>query len=68
MATTTITVRVDAEDKKRIEQFCKDVGMNLTTLVNVFFKAVLIQRKIPFEIAQPPLEKTAIKAENEHGE
>ena len=53
MATATINVRVDTDIKKGIEQFCKDVGMNVSTAVNLFFKAVLAQRKLPFEIAQP---------------
>jgi len=53
MATATINFRVDADDKKGIEQFCKDVGMNISTAFNLFIKAVLAQRKIPFEVAQP---------------
>jgi len=53
MGQTVVSVRVDSDLKKDFETFCDDVGMNISTAVNVFFKAVLAQRKIPFEIAQP---------------
>ena len=53
MRQTTVNVRVDADVKQGIEEFCESVGMNISTAVNVFVKAVLAQRKIPFEIAQP---------------
>ena len=52
MAYATVNVRVDANVKKGIEEFCEDVGMNLSTAVNVFFRAVLSQRRIPFDITQ----------------
>ncbi|MCL1887311.1 MAG: type II toxin-antitoxin system RelB/DinJ family antitoxin [Kiritimatiellaeota bacterium] len=52
MAHTTVNVRVDANVKQGIEEFCESVGMNISTAVNMYFKAILTQRKIPFEIAQ----------------
>ena len=53
MATATINVRVDMDIKRRVEQFCKDVGMNVSTAINLFFNAMLNQRKLPFEVAPP---------------
>ena len=53
MGQTMVNVRVDADVKQGIEEFCGTVGMNISTAVNLFFKAVLTQRKIPFEIAMP---------------
>lgn len=41
METLNLNVRVDANDKKRFEQFCASVGMNVSTAVNMFIKAVL---------------------------
>ena len=46
----TLNVRVDANDKKNFEQFCSSVGMNVSTAVNMFIKAVLREQKLPFEI------------------
>ena len=53
MAQAIVNVRVDRDVKLGIEEFCGSVGMNVSTAVNLFFKAVLAQRKIPFEIALP---------------
>lgn len=50
MESLTLNVRVDAKDKKRFEQFCNSVGMNVSTAVNMFIKAVLREQKLPFEV------------------
>lgn len=50
MESITLNVRVDAKDKKNFEQFCNNVGMNISTAVNMFIKAVLREQKLPFEV------------------
>lgn len=50
MESLTLNVRVDANDKKNFEQFCNSVGMNVSTAVNMFIKAVLREQKLPFEV------------------
>lgn len=50
MESLTLNVRVDANDKKSFEQFCSDVGMNVSTAVNMFIKAVLREQKLPFDV------------------
>ena len=50
MESLTINVRVNANDKKGFEQFCNSVGMNVSTAVNMFIKAVLREQKLPFEV------------------
>ena len=50
MESMTLNVRVDANDKKSFEKFCNSVGMNVSTAVNMFIKAVLREQKMPFEI------------------
>ena len=37
--------------KKQFEAFCSDVGMTMTTVVCVFAKTVVRERRIPFEIS-----------------
>ena len=54
MAQTTITARVDARDKVDFDAFCSNVGLNTSTAINLFVKAVLRENRIPFEIAQTP--------------
>lgn len=50
MAQTTLSVRMDEEIKKRFDAFCADAGMNATVAVNLFARAVLREKRIPFEI------------------
>ena len=50
MALTTITARVDASDKNRFDAFCANVGINTSSAINMFVKAVLRENRIPFDI------------------
>ena len=50
MALTTITARVDAGDKAAFDSFCSGVGLNTSTAINLFVKAVLRENRIPFEL------------------
>ena len=52
MALATLTARVDENDKVRFDSFCSNVGLNTSTAINLFVKAVLRENRIPFEIAQ----------------
>ena len=54
MALTTLTARVDQKDKADFDKFCSNVGLNTSTAINLFVKAVLREKRIPFEIAQAP--------------
>ncbi len=50
MALSTITARVDETDKANFDAFCSSVGLNTSAAINLFVKAVLRERRIPFEI------------------
>ncbi|MCL1980169.1 MAG: type II toxin-antitoxin system RelB/DinJ family antitoxin [Proteobacteria bacterium] len=50
MSQTTLSVRMDADIKKRFDTFCADAGMNATVAVNMFARAVLREQRIPFAI------------------
>lgn len=52
MAQATLTARVDERDKASFDAFCSNVGLNTSTAINLFVKAVLRENRIPFEIAQ----------------
>lgn len=53
MSLSTITARVDEHDKKAFDSFCSGVGLNASTAINIFIKAVLRENRIPFEIYRP---------------
>lgn len=50
MAQVSMTVRMDAELKQMFDSLCAQFGMSANTAMNVFAKAVVQRRKIPFEI------------------
>lgn len=52
MAQATLTARVDEKDKASFDRFCSNVGLNTSTAINLFVKAVLRENRIPFEITQ----------------
>lgn len=53
MAQATFSIRMDESLKKQFDSLCSDFGMTATTAFNVFAKAVVRERRIPFEISSP---------------
>ncbi|MBQ2284779.1 MAG: type II toxin-antitoxin system RelB/DinJ family antitoxin [Clostridia bacterium] len=51
MATVNMSIRMDTELKKQAEVMLADMGLNMTTALNMFLRQVVRQGKIPFEIA-----------------
>ena len=51
MAQAIISARIDANDKTEFDLFCSNVGLNSSAAINLFVKAVLREKRIPFEIS-----------------
>ena len=51
MANTSISIRMDADLKRQFEAFCSDMGMTMTTAINVFARKAVREYRIPFEIS-----------------
>ena len=62
MAQATFSVRMDESLKKELDALCASFGMTTTTAINVFAKAVVRERRIPFEIKAPENVSTQQKA------
>lgn len=58
MAQSTFSVRMDDQLKEQFSSLCDAFGMNMSTAINVFARAVVRERKIPFEIAESRSEIT----------
>lgn len=68
MATTTnITVRMDSDIKKQCEAIYGELGINLTTAINVFLRQSLRSGGFPFDVRldQPNKETMAAMLEAE---
>jgi len=50
MADTTITIRIDEDIKRKFDEFCAEVGLNMSVAVNIFIRASLREKRIPFQI------------------
>ena len=58
---TNITIRMDRETKRDFEEFCDNVGINMTTAFNMFVKATLRARTLPFAVSDIDTRKQARK-------
>jgi len=47
---TTINIRIDEETKENSQKILKEMGMDLSTGIKLFLKAVNRTKSIPFEI------------------
>ena len=50
MSQSVLSVRMDEDVKHRFDAFCSDAGMNASVAVNMFVRAVIREKRIPFEI------------------
>ena len=51
MQQANISIRVDKDVKDRFCNLCDAFGLSTTTAFNLFMKAVIREKKIPFEIS-----------------
>ncbi len=50
MSTTNLNIRTNKEIKERADKICSELGMNMTTAVNIFLRAMVRENGIPFEL------------------
>lgn len=50
MATTNLNVRTDKEIKEQAEKIFNELGLNMTTAVNMFLRSAVRENGIPFEL------------------
>lgn len=53
MATTNINVRVDSTLKQEAEALFGDLGLNMSSAINMFLRSAINHNGIPFEIKRP---------------
>ena len=66
MATTNLNIRTDKDIKDQAEAIFNELGLNMTTAINMFLKTAIREHGIPFDLKlDVPNETTA--AESEEG-
>ena len=54
MSKTSMSIRLDSEVKEQVQQVFNHLGMDMTTAINIFLKAVAREKRIPFELSADP--------------
>lgn len=60
--TTAINVNVDKKNKEAATEILKDLGLNMSTAINMFLAQIVKRNGIPFEIKNPKPSKELIEA------
>lgn len=64
MSTTNLNIRTDKEIKNQAEQIFNELGLNMTTAVNMFLRTTIREHGIPFSLKlDVPNEVTAAAIE-----
>ena len=50
MATTNLNIRTDKSIKEQAEEIFAELGLNMTTAVNMFLRTAIREHGIPFEL------------------
>lgn len=50
MATTNLNIRIDKEIKNSAEKIFNELGLNVTTAINMFLRTTIREHGIPFEL------------------
>ena len=62
MATTNLNIRTDKDLKDKAEAIFNELGLNMTTAVNVFLRTTVREHGIPFELKLEMPNETTVKA------
>ena len=57
MNEATISIRLDSKDKIDFEKLCKNIGMTVSTALNVFIKKSISEQEIPETLSANKREK-----------
>ena len=54
MSQTMVNFRMEEEEKRKMEETCKEMGMSMSTAYKIFTAKVIREQRIPFEISVDP--------------
>ncbi|EGG92092.1 hypothetical protein HMPREF0491_00119 [Lachnospiraceae oral taxon 107 str. F0167] len=62
MMTTNLNIRIDKDIKEQAEGIFNELGMNMTTAVNIFLRTAIREHGIPFELKLDVPNETTVAA------
>ena len=63
--TSAINVQVNTSDKELASKILQDLGLNMSTAINMFLVQIIKKDGIPFEITNPKPSKDTLRALDE---
>ena len=54
MAQTNVNIRMDDSLKQQFDTLCNELGLTMSTAINIFAKTMVRQQGIPFEVSLDP--------------
>ncbi len=68
MATIKINVSVDEKTKKEVDVLLDEMGLNMTSAINIYLKRIVMEQGIPFDVSAKIPNATTIAAMDEFEE
>ncbi len=68
MSTSTFSVRVDTALKAEVEKCLMEMGMSMTTAINIYLRQIVRHRAIPFIVTSAPVPNRETLEAIEEGE
>lgn len=62
MSRTNLNIRTDKDVKEKAEKIFNELGLNMTSAVNIFLRTAIRERGIPFELKLDVPNETTIAA------
>lgn len=60
--TSAINIQVDSETKKAATEILNDLGLSMSTAINIFLKQVIKTDGLPFEVKNPKPSKELLES------
>ena len=60
--TSAINIQIDSETKKQATAVLSDLGLSMSTAINLFLKQVIKRDGLPFEVVNPKPNKELLEA------
>ena len=65
MSTVPTQIRIDAAVKKQVNELFSELGLDMSSAVNIFLKQCVLRGGIPFKVEVPQYSKELLDTANE---
>lgn len=65
MSTTPTQIRIDTNLKKEVTALFADLGLDLSSAVNIFLRQCVLHEGLPFSVERPSYSRSTLKAMRE---